>query len=32
VLEVVYEPNIGAVELPVPPYKLVVGIDPVDLV
>jgi hypothetical protein len=31
VLEIVYGPT-SSVELPKPPYKLVAGIDPVDLV
>lgn len=31
VLEIVYGPT-GSVELPKPPFKLVAGVDPVDLV
>jgi hypothetical protein len=32
ILEIIYDPVGGPVELPLPPYKLVEGIDPVDLV
>jgi hypothetical protein len=32
VVEVVFDPTDGSVELPAPPYKLVRGIDPIDLV
>ncbi len=32
VLEVAFDPAAGPVELPSPPYKLVQGADPVDLV
>jgi len=32
VLEVVFDPAAGPVELPSPPYKLVCGVDPADLV
>jgi hypothetical protein len=32
VLEIVFDPAAGPVALPAPPYKLVQGVDPVDLV
>ncbi len=32
VVEVVFDPSCGEVELPPAPYKLVAGVDPVDLV
>jgi hypothetical protein len=32
VLEIVYDPASGPVELPPPPYKLVHGVDPAELV
>jgi hypothetical protein len=32
VLEIVYDPASGPVELPSSPYKLVEGVDPMDLV
>jgi hypothetical protein len=31
-VEVTFDPAAGPVEMPAPPYKLVAGIDPVDLV
>jgi hypothetical protein len=32
VVEITFDPVAGPVELPAPPYKLVAGTDPVDLV
>ncbi|MCI0702331.1 MAG: hypothetical protein L0241_14710 [Planctomycetia bacterium] len=32
VLEIIYDPAGGPVELPPAPYKLIAGIDPADLV
>jgi hypothetical protein len=32
VLEIVFDPAVGPGELPRPPYKLVCGVDPIDLV
>jgi hypothetical protein len=31
VVEIVFDPAAGPVELPAPPYKLVQSVDPVDL-